>query len=146
MANQIPGAVGKTEFEADYFVDGFKRIVVDCTKLTSNVFKAPIGAGMVIVGVRAVVTETVVGATTCKVGDSVTDSGYLPTTDLALTAGTIADSRQKTGAYKGGKGYVGAPNILLVTFDTKPTDGTIELDVFERGYTPLARNEVPHRF
>lgn len=146
VTGQLPGNVGTTEFQADAFTDVFKRHVIDCQKMTDAVARVAVPAGAVVLGVRAIVTESVATATTCKVGDLADDDGFLTTAAFVpLTAGAMVDSRYLAGAYKGGKAFLSATGQVTVTFDVKPTNGTIELDVFYRGYSPVERNEVPHR-
>jgi len=146
VTGQFPGITGKTEYEADGFADNFKRVEVKAVDMTSAVARIPIPAGSVVLGVRAIVTESIATATTCKVGDLVDDDGFLTTAAFApLTAGTIKDSRVLAGAYKDGKAFPSAAGQVVVTFDAQPTAGKVEFDVFYRGWNPVERNEVPHR-
>jgi len=146
VTGQLPGNVGKTEFEADAFTDIFTRHVIDCEEMTDAVARIPVPMGAVVLGVRAIVTESIATATTCKVGDLADDDGFLTAAAFTpLTAGAMVDSRLLAGAYKAGKAYLSATGQLTATFDVQPTNGKIELDVHFRGYSPVERNEVPHR-
>jgi hypothetical protein len=138
----LPPAV--TEFDGAVFADYFKRFVIDCATLGSATARIPIAAGTTIVKVRAVVSEAITTATNFMIGDTADHDGFLATGDSAVTAGTIKDNVLTTAAFKHGKAYTSATNQLLVIFDATPADGTLELDVFYRGYAAVGRQEVAH--
>lgn len=135
---------GTSEFDAAVFLDYVKHHAIDCATLGAATWSIPVELGAVVLGVRAVVTESVATATTAKLGDSANDDGFLEVGDFLLTAGTIVDSRFLTGAYKAGKQYPTAPDRLVVTFDQEPTNGTVEVDVMLRGYAPVEKDTVAH--
>lgn len=133
-----------TEFDGAVFADFFKRFVIDCAALGSATARLPIAKDAAVVGVRAVVSETITTATNFMVGDLADHDGFITTGDSSVTVGAVQDSRLTSAAYKTGKLYSSATSQIVVVFDATPANGTLELDVFMRGYGAVGRQEVPH--
>ena len=141
MSMQSVTQVTPTAVEAQgkAFVDFVKRYTITPADLTAGVVKFPIQAGLTILSVRATVETLFDGTTpTAKVGDSVSDAGFIAAVSLSLaTAGTFVQS-----ALASAKHYI-VGNALSVTVAGSPTVGKLFVDVVYAGMgTGPERGEI----
>ncbi len=138
MGIQSAYDVGRDEFAVTGFQSYFRKFVINYDDFASGLYKIPVEAGRIVLGVIAIVSGVFDGTPSLDVGTGADDDAFVDSTDSDIdltSAGAFYNREGGANAAPRGVNYAAAGLVSVKLTATNPSKGKLTVLVHELDIT-----------